>query len=245
MTSNCGVYKITNTVTGDFYIGSSVSLAKRFRDHRYTLESNYHRNVHLQNAWNKYGADNFLFEVILYCDKSMTLYYEQVLIDGLNPTYNIARVALAPFQGLKHTEEHKQKLSEVRSGDGNYFFGKNHTKESKRKISEAMKGRPFTEEHRRKISEAQMGERNHRFGKCFSEETRQKMSDSHMGEKNLNFGKHRSEETKRKISEANKGYKHTEEAKQRMSKSQTGRKHSEETKRKIGEANRLRYSESH
>jgi group I intron endonuclease len=49
------------------------------------------------------------------------------------------------FKGHKHTEETKQKLSEIRknknTGEKNPFFGKHHTEETKQKIKEKSKGR--------------------------------------------------------------------------------------------------------
>lgn len=53
-----GVYLILNLVNRKFYIGSTiVSFKKRFRDHKRKLTQNKHGNIHLQSAWNKYGAD--------------------------------------------------------------------------------------------------------------------------------------------------------------------------------------------
>lgn len=177
-----GIYAITNTVTGDFYIGSACNLYKRFGEHRRSLIGNYHRNAHLQNAWNKYGADHFTFEVVLYCDKSMTLFYEQALLDGLKPTYNIAKDVSAPMLGLKASEETKQRMSQVRMGENNQNFGKHFllSDETKRKMSEAKKGCSFTDEHKQRLSEAQLGELNHMFGKHHTPETRAKMSEAHL-----------------------------------------------------------------
>ena len=49
------------------------------------------------------------------------------------------------FKGHKHTEETKQKLSEIRknknTGEKNPFFGKHHTEETIQKIKEKSKGR--------------------------------------------------------------------------------------------------------
>lgn len=60
-----GVYKIINKVNGKFYIGSSVSLYKRlFYEHLNKLKSNLHDNTHLQKAWNLYGEENFIFEIL-------------------------------------------------------------------------------------------------------------------------------------------------------------------------------------
>lgn len=48
--SICAVYKITNTITGEFYIGSSVNVAKR-------------REAHLERFWDK---DNKEYNKKLY-----------------------------------------------------------------------------------------------------------------------------------------------------------------------------------
>ena len=61
---NFGIYKIECTTTGVVYIGStSVSFKKRWRKHKQRLRHNYHENSYLQNAWNKYGEDKFVFEI--------------------------------------------------------------------------------------------------------------------------------------------------------------------------------------
>ena len=137
MTNNSGIYKITNKVTGEFYIGSSVDLYRRLNAHRFRLAGGYHINSHLQNAWNKYGADGFSFETVLYCDIESLLYYEQVLLDGLKSTYNIAKIAGKPMLGRKHTEEAKRKISEAFTGALSPNFGKHFSDETKRKMSEA------------------------------------------------------------------------------------------------------------
>lgn len=59
-----GIYKILNTVNGKFYIGSSVNLRKRLYEHQRLLRLGKHENYHLQNAFTKYGEENFKFEII-------------------------------------------------------------------------------------------------------------------------------------------------------------------------------------
>lgn len=60
----CGIYKIVNITNSKVYIGQSNNIKKRWTEHRSALNNNRHVNVHLQNAWNKYGENNFEFVII-------------------------------------------------------------------------------------------------------------------------------------------------------------------------------------
>lgn len=59
-----GIYKITNVVNNKAYIGLSMHLNKRWEEHKNDLIKNKHFNAHLQNSVNKYGIQNFKFEVL-------------------------------------------------------------------------------------------------------------------------------------------------------------------------------------
>lgn len=150
-----GIYKITNMVTGDFYIGSSVNLCKRFQTHRSYLVGNRHANTFLQNSWNKYGEQAFEFAAVLLCDKSMALFFEQLLIDGLKPTFNIAPYVHACNRGRLLTEEHKRKISETRTGYICSEIATQHNSESHKDKPNGRLGKHHTEETKRRMSDAQ------------------------------------------------------------------------------------------
>jgi group I intron endonuclease len=195
------VYQIVNRVNGKRYIGSSVDLRSRWDAHRYGLIGGYHENKHLQNAWNKYGGDQFEFKVIYYCLENETIENEQLFIDKLSPEYNIANNVALPMLGRHHTEESKRKMSEAQKGNVGVWHGKNLSEEHKHKISEALKGKNnprygehLSEEHRQKLSEAKMGQYP-------SQETRRKLSKANKGKNNPNYGKRHTNEAKRKMSE--------------------------------------------
>lgn len=59
-----GIYKITNIINNKSYIGQSIDLNRRLKEHKRELNKNNHKNVHLQNAYNKYGKENFKFEIL-------------------------------------------------------------------------------------------------------------------------------------------------------------------------------------
>lgn len=106
-----GVYEIKHVPTGRRYIGSAVHFGKRKKLHLIQLRAGNHHNRHLQNAWSKYGAEEFSFQLLVQCTKDMVLFYEQLLMDGLKPEFNLAPVAGSAL-GVKHTQEFKDNLSE-------------------------------------------------------------------------------------------------------------------------------------
>lgn len=63
-----GIYKITNKLTNDCYIGLSVDIEKRWQRHKWAYKQPKN-NTHLYLAMRKYGIENFSFEVIEQCHK--------------------------------------------------------------------------------------------------------------------------------------------------------------------------------
>ena len=57
-----GIYKITNTKTGESYIGKSVNIEQRIKQHKNELRKGTHHNTDLQSDYNR-GA-GFTFEII-------------------------------------------------------------------------------------------------------------------------------------------------------------------------------------
>lgn len=73
-----GIYMIKNIVDNKVYIGRSKSINLRFSSHKSNLRKNKHINKHLQNAWNKYGEDNFEFSVIEICETIQDTYKKEI-----------------------------------------------------------------------------------------------------------------------------------------------------------------------
>ena len=147
-----GIYKISNKINSKYYIGSSVNIKRRWRQHRNCLKWNTHPNNHLQNAWNKYGESNFDFIILKETTDEKLLTEEQQYLDNIrngkqeNECYNLSYIA----GKIEMTESTRQKISKS-------SIGKVMSKEARRKNSEAQKGKIVSEETKRKIREALTG----------------------------------------------------------------------------------------
>lgn len=86
-----GIYQIKNIVNNKIYIGSTKNFKKRYHEHSHLLRKGIHQNRYLQNAYNKYGEDNFIIELIEICKEDELKIREQYYIDSLNPEYNITK----------------------------------------------------------------------------------------------------------------------------------------------------------
>lgn len=88
-----GVYKITNEITGEIYIGSSKNIFRRWKSHlqRYKDPFNKEYNKKLYTNMRKYGIENFTFKIIRKCNENKLLYLESYYInklDAYNKGYN-------------------------------------------------------------------------------------------------------------------------------------------------------------
>ena len=59
-----GVFQIKNTANGKILLGSSLNLEGPVNGHRFMLKIGSHRNKVLQQEWNEYGEDSFIFEIL-------------------------------------------------------------------------------------------------------------------------------------------------------------------------------------
>lgn len=106
-----GVYMLMNLVNGKRYVGSSKNLYNRLSEHKHLLKHNRSHNAHLQAAWNKYGEDNFIYNVLEICNTEEEQYKrEQYYIDTIKPEYNLSLEVIANI-GREVTEETRQKIS--------------------------------------------------------------------------------------------------------------------------------------
>lgn len=93
-----GIYKITNKLNGKAYIGQSVNIERRFKEHCSKT------GLVIEAAIAKYGTDNFTFEVLEECPKELLnereVYYIE-LFDTYNNGYN-CHIGGNSFSGEKN-----------------------------------------------------------------------------------------------------------------------------------------------
>jgi len=109
-----GVYMFFNLINGNYYIGSSINLARRFRVHLNSVGS---VKLPLPLAINKYGPNNFVFLILQYCERieDICLGLEQHYLDLYKPIYNILKIA-GSSQGFKHSPDTLAKLKNMHAG---------------------------------------------------------------------------------------------------------------------------------
>lgn len=131
------IYKITSIVNGKIYIGQTIrEFRKRKAQHLCELRNNRHGNSYLQNAFNKYGEDNFVFEVIDYAET---------------------------FDELDEKEEkYIKEFGNYNLDTGKYRGGKIRSNETKNKISLGNKGKIISSKQRKILSEINTGSKHPR-----------------------------------------------------------------------------------
>lgn len=192
----CGIYKITNIVNKKVYIGQSINIKARWKDHMNSLNRKDSKCTLLQRAWNKYGQSNFSFEILELCSENMLDEIETKYIDlydscNVDKGYNIEPGGNAnkylsdqtkqkirdAHLGIRASDETKKKMSESRVGHKNPMYGKTHSEETRKKISEAKNGKPghLQNDYQRECA------RLANLGKVISEDTRKKISAANKG----------------------------------------------------------------
>lgn len=152
------IYRITNTVNGDCYVGMTTKdIHVRFERHLYNSTT---KQTHLYRAIRKYGRDNFVVELLEEVSLPSEHPHkvlgerEEYWVAQLAPHYNMTNggEGVRGRIGWQHSEETRQKI-------GNSHRGMKRSEESRRRMSEAQK-RIATPEHRAKIRARKLGKKD-------------------------------------------------------------------------------------
>lgn len=170
-----GIYCIKNKIDNKRYIGrdKKALLKRRWYAHISKLRKNNHTNAYLQNAWNKYGKENFEFSILEICDSNelneREIYY--ISFYKSNNTdfgYNLTSGGDGNHSWIP-SEETKRKISESHKGEKNPMWGKklNEKQKSafiKRGTEHPQYGKPRTNETKEKLREKFLMEKSPVFG---------------------------------------------------------------------------------
>jgi group I intron endonuclease len=172
-----GIYTITNIANNKIYVGCSKNIKARILNHKSFLKKNKHTNVHIQHAWNKYGENSFIFEILEECEEkylySQEHYWCNILnvhnkkygynILGTTPTRNCifsieTRLKMSiSRKGLIRSKEHCKNISIGKKGMIGPNLGKKHSEMTKIKIKKAHLGKIISNETKKKYSNRMTG----------------------------------------------------------------------------------------
>src|ERR1019366_2288487 len=175
------IYAYENKINGKMYVGQTVNIKARDRSHIKSSTA-----TGFDGALKKYGRDKFNLFVIDIVDtdeqaNEIEIFWiaEMRKFLGRSNVYNLTDGGQGT-RGVKHSEESKKHLSDIRTGEKNPFYGKKHTEESKLKIKESLEN--LAPEVKERIAAAgPKGETHPMFGKSHSIETKAKISKSLIG----------------------------------------------------------------
>lgn len=155
------IYKITNMVNEKFYYG---------KHHTRTLDDNYSGSGKLLKlSYQKYGKENFLFEIISFHDDITSLNLEESKIVNVDlikskQCYNLK---LGGDGGYCQCEECRRKVNlaiskserikENARRQAKASIGKKRPEKTGRLISLSLKGKPKSEESKIKMAAAKLG----------------------------------------------------------------------------------------
>lgn len=137
------IYKITNTITNEVYIGcTKKSVHARFREHKSRSHQDKYLTIKLYRSIRDYGIENFIAEKLFECDDNLKYEFEINTIlkfdsfnNGLNHT--IGGVGII---GYEYTKEHVQKRIDSYNKNGHNRKGRNYSEiYGERSIKESEK----------------------------------------------------------------------------------------------------------
>ena len=109
------VYRITNTITGDFYIGSSKNIKSRWACHKCQSTWKKCPNNPMYLDMHQYGVDKFSFQILEEVESEQLKEKEQKFIEKLKPTYN--NYNANGFNTERRKERQKEYCKEYHNSD--------------------------------------------------------------------------------------------------------------------------------
>ena len=141
-----GVYKITNTITKDFYIGSSKNVKKRWACHKCLSTWKKNPNNPMYLDFQKYGTDKFDFEILAEVESEKLKEKEQQFIELLKPTYN--NYNANGFNIERRKERQKEYCKEYHNKSDKY---KEYQKEYMKEYNKSDKYKEYKNKYKKQL----------------------------------------------------------------------------------------------
>ena len=120
----CGIYKIENKINGHCYIGQSINIEERWREHRNSINTANSWDRSIYQAIRKYGKENFSWEIIEECSKEE--------LDNKE------------IYWISYYNSYKNGYNQTTGGEGTHGNGIKITKEQVSKIRDLLKNTNLT-----------------------------------------------------------------------------------------------------
>ena len=149
-----GIYRITNTVTGDFYIGSSKDVKHRWARHKCPSSWNEQPNNQLYKDMQKYGLESFVFEILTEAEPEKLKEIEQQFIEKLKPTYNQMNAKGLDIEKRKKSNEKFQKSDKRKEYQKEYRKSdkyKKYQKEYKKEYEKTDKRKEYKKQYNNQL----------------------------------------------------------------------------------------------
>ena len=111
----CGIYKIENLINNKCYIGQSVNIKRRWKDHKEASKNIKNKNYDypLYKAIRKYGLENFSFEILEKCSENLLNEKEKYWIKYFNSYNNGYNQNEGGNSGSHYIKLSKEKVLEI------------------------------------------------------------------------------------------------------------------------------------
>ena len=151
-----GVYAIHCLITGRRYIGSSTNVENRWSVHKSELKLNKHYSIELQEDYNKYGIEQFVYSVLEVCPKEVLKEREHFWMKTYRSTYYNKHPTPYGSKEYVFREETIKKMSDkAKARNAEPCYNRELSRRVKKQHAEGNFGKPtWTEESVRKKSES-------------------------------------------------------------------------------------------
>jgi group I intron endonuclease len=144
------VYRWTNQINGKEYLGSTAKAKRRLytsRPRALDLKSLESKNMPIYKAILKYGHENFIFDIIEYCQPLEAIQREQYYLDNFDFSYNVLAKADS-LLGYEHTKETLTKMKGRKN-----LLGFKHKPETLKNLRELQTAKNHSEQAKLKMRE--------------------------------------------------------------------------------------------